>query len=273
MPIPNDSSPPTCLDSTKCCNSFPAFVAAILETNLAMAAFLLISFCAALAYRMLGLILDIMENPIFSAVLRSSECILLCASLMYVHTSVLRLSVFQFRPFHTSDFSSEFQAMIVVQVIISTCLYHLSFDEDDAPTVLDARTIVWDKMLSRIFWSPIQEEVFFRLLLGSIWLNRFSSRWSLVVPNVVFGLFHYLFNRDTHSSTYVLVQSILGIEIGFFYSVHLIHTHSWVEIMALHGLNNLGASVLGLSPDIIETDLTRATCYVPCTLMSFHFIG
>ncbi|KAF0720298.1 Aste57867_417 [Aphanomyces stellatus] len=93
--------------------------------------------------------------------------------------------------------------------------------------------------------SPIKEELVFRGLVFHLLLNRLPTHptAAAIVSSVLFGCTHLVNLKQSKFSTlYVLIQTGLGVEIGFFYALTYARTESLFECITLHVVNNVLSS-------------------------------
>eukprot|EP01118_Nematostelium_gracile_P002901 TRINITY_DN13342_c0_g1_i1.p1 TRINITY_DN13342_c0_g1~~TRINITY_DN13342_c0_g1_i1.p1 ORF type:complete len:130 (+),score=8.94 TRINITY_DN13342_c0_g1_i1:1249-1638(+) len=94
------------------------------------------------------------------------------------------------------------------------------------------------------------------ILLGFLVERTSRIRFSIIWTNLLFGAFH-LQNIfvGTHSGFYVLMQIILGVVVGSFYSYQILVTGNLLESVILHIANNLISSFLSTHQAILDEPL------------------
>jgi membrane protease YdiL (CAAX protease family) len=105
-------------------------------------------------------------------------------------------------------------------------------------------TIDWSHVLDFLVLSPLKEELIFRALVFHRLFNRVSSPIiACGIASLLFGLTHLANLKHTaFSTTYVMLQTFLGVEIGFFYNLHFLRSHSLLDCILLHVMNNIVSS-------------------------------
>ncbi|OQS04121.1 hypothetical protein THRCLA_20969 [Thraustotheca clavata] len=110
-------------------------------------------------------------------------------------------------------------------------------DEDDELQV--------PRILEILFLSPLKEEFIFRGIIFHIFLNRIpSNRSASLVSSILFGCTHLINLKNSNFSImYVLLQTCLGIEIGFYYSILFFQSKfNLLNSLVLHIVNNIFSS-------------------------------
>ena len=128
----------------------------------------------------------------------------------------------------------------------------------------------WNSMFRLTLLTPLVEEYIFRGVLFSIVLGRTKRmNWiSILIPNIIFGLFHlvnvpstrfsivYIFlqvcinnhkllqKKKKTTLTKKNIQIFMGLLVGTFYTVHLIYSQSLCETIMLHLVNNFLSGML-----------------------------
>lgn len=122
----------------------------------------------------------------------------------------------------------------------------LAPDASADPSGETPKLVGYYNVFNLVFFDPIKEEIVFRGCLFYVLYHRSPKAIPCaVIANVLFGLFHLinLFN-GRFSSVYVLLQVVLGLEIGLFYSARFLLMESIWESIALHVANNMIASCI-----------------------------
>ena len=102
------------------------------------------------------------------------------------------------------------------------------------------------------------EEFLFRGLLQSLFLKKFHSHKngifiSILIPAIVFGLFHLLNLTKNDNVSAVLIQVVFAMFIGFFFGVLVLKTNKIIPVAITHGLINFFFSIAFLpSLDFVE---------------------
>jgi len=110
-----------------------------------------------------------------------------------------------------------------------------------------------------LLFVPLKEEMLFRATLYVLLSDRQQKEMpAMLLCSLFFGGFHILnalFNQQTFSVGYVLLQIFFGYLVGAFYGMQFIRTGSIFESSVLHALNNVFASFLPLSMAFDPRDL------------------
>jgi membrane protease YdiL (CAAX protease family) len=101
------------------------------------------------------------------------------------------------------------------------------------------------------------EEFLFRGVLQSVFLKKYLSHkmgilTSVLIPAIVFGLFHLINLTKNDDVIAVLIQAIFATFIGFFFGVLVLKTNKLIPVAITHGLINFFFSIPFL-PGIEET--------------------
>ena len=101
------------------------------------------------------------------------------------------------------------------------------------------------------------EEFLFRGLLQSIFLKKYLNHKngifiSILIPAIVFGLFHLINLTNNDDVSVVLIQVVFATFIGFFFGVLVLKTNKIIPVALTHGLINFFFSIPFL-PGIEET--------------------
>eukprot|EP01102_Stenamoeba_stenopodia_P013222 TRINITY_DN4262_c0_g1_i1.p1 TRINITY_DN4262_c0_g1~~TRINITY_DN4262_c0_g1_i1.p1 ORF type:complete len:384 (-),score=96.27 TRINITY_DN4262_c0_g1_i1:99-1250(-) len=114
--------------------------------------------------------------------------------------------------------------------------------------------------LSLVVLPPLSEEFLWRGIMFYVFYNRGRRLVaSILGTNLLFGIAHLsnLLSSSTTSSLllsapYVFAQTILGIEIGVFYSIRFVLSRSLWESILLHFANNLFSSFFTTLPTLAD---------------------
>jgi membrane protease YdiL (CAAX protease family) len=174
---------------------------------------------------------------------------------------------------HLSPLCCKLIAFHVLSFVIAVCIqwftgnwiFSLSNFLDHQQTKID-----YFKVFEFIMFIPLKEEIIFRGIIYYLLYNREPSPlYCAVVSNCCFGLFHLvnLFGSG-FSTSYVLLQIGLGVEVGLVYSLCFILSGTIWECVILHIINNLVSGFVSsaIQPDfsnpiICTSILTTATVY------------
>ena len=101
------------------------------------------------------------------------------------------------------------------------------------------------------------EEFLFRGLLQSMFLRKYHAQkngilLSVLLPAILFGLFHLINLTKTGQVTAVLVQVVFATFIGFFFGVLVLKTNKIIPIAITHGLINFSFSIASLPGLAVE---------------------
>jgi membrane protease YdiL (CAAX protease family) len=108
--------------------------------------------------------------------------------------------------------------------------------------------LAYTKFIQILIGSPIIEEVILRIILFTLFASRTGDvLFSIITTNLCFSLLHIVNVMSDTSSFYNVFQVLMALLIGMFYSTRYYITGNAIEVILLHGINNLFASLVPIS--------------------------
>lgn len=118
------------------------------------------------------------------------------------------------------------------------------------------------------------EEFLFRGLLQSIFLRKYHAlkhgvRTSILIPSLLFGLFHFINMTNNDNVLAVLVQVVFATFMGFIFGVLVLKTNKIIPIAITHGLINFFFSISFLPGLKITEEIEVSIAPIVLTLPLF----